>query len=381
MQKHLGNAGAADHAAPLPKARKRLSWSMRDFWLWDLSSLAILILPCLTVLLLWAVAERMFGVPQRPDRFVCFSDASHVVVSADRAVIVEPVPATAVSKPLGECTKDLREKLAQGSAAEPRARAALGITYAIALAFGAVLAIYATVTIARFNSIAASVTAAILGVGLGLWSIWSRWLPHAATKDLLGLLDALPGSGSAAWHGMAVSRCGCALVVVLATLYTVSLYSIAHPLHRTRNDADQVDELSKRFERLTTLSYIGALAFALALMTLLILLQWPLSLGSFGPAVGNTATSIIMLFGAYLTAILTAAYLPAAIILETQAECLALQNTPDLAARRDWLQKRGLTVVSTARLGASFATLIPLLAGGISSSLSAVSPLVSVVKP
>lgn len=440
--------------------------SMRRFWGHAWASHLVWITPLLTVLLLWLVAERGFHLPMRPDSLslACLQDPPPTVaVNAEGALVVSLPPPAAGALPapddawmLAECEERLKVRLArQASAAEPRARMVLGVTYAIGLAFSSALAVISLFTIGRFRGwkhAGKSLSVAFL------FSIplWNRWLPHDATFDLVNLLRAMPDGGDAARHGNAVARCGCGIVMTLAALYTLALYALAKPLSEGKASKDgldkEIEELSMRFERLTTLSYLGAVAFVLALMTLIALLQWPLSLAAFGPVPNNTATALITLFGAYLTSVLTASYLPAAAILENQAEQLAhaslnaarpahvlamareavrqdhagladrlsdletsltairtlldaertaspmrvrhlvaalreagldpeaaglVRGSDDLAARRDWLQKRGLTVVSTARLGASFATLLPLLAGGVSSTLTAVSPLVA----
>ena len=437
--------------------------SLRRFWGNSRISHLVWIAPLLTVALVWIVAERGFHVPVRPGTLVCLQDpASAVGVNTDGALVVSappsagPLPAPAGAGTLAECGERVRARLTrQAPPAEPRARMVLGVTYAIGLAFSSVLALISLFTIARFRGWPHA--ALSLGVAF-LFSLplWGRWLPHDATLDLIGLLRALPNDWDAAGHGNAVARCGCGIVMTLAALYTLALYALARPLPEgkaPRNDlAREIEELSMRFERLTTVSYLGSIAFVLALMTLVALLQWPLSLAAFGPVPGNTATAVIALFGTYLTSVLTAAYLPVATILEHQAEQLAraaldaarpahalaaareavrhdhaglgdrlseletsltgirhlldaeratnpvrvrhlaaalreagldpeaaglVRGADDLVARREWLQKHGLTVVSTARLGASFATLLPLLAGGVNSTLTAVSPLVA----
>ena len=286
--------------------------------------------PLLVVGLIWLLVEGTFGVPAplASKSLTCFQETpSQVVRGVDNAIVVSsPRPAKPVS--FQDCKNSLGTRLAeQAPAAELRARAVLGVTFAVGLAFSAALVVISLFTVRDFRGWGHA--GVVLGVAVAFFFLpmLIHWLPHQATLDLISLLDALPDNGAAARQAGNVAWYGCGIVVGLAALYTLTLHAIAWPLPgdavlRGRLDRE-IDDLAKRFERLTAISYLGALAFVLSLMTLVAMLQWPLSLATFGPVPGNTATALITMFGAYLTAVLTASYVPAAIVLERQAEHLA----------------------------------------------------------
>jgi hypothetical protein len=131
-------------------------------------------------------------------------------------------------------------------------------------------------------------------------------------------------------------------------------------------------ELAKRFERLITLSMLGSLAFAVGVVALEGLLSWPLAVKNVGVGFAETTTPVVALFSLYLTAVLASAYFPVAAILAARADSLV---PLDVVERQDWLAKRGLTATTGTRLLASIATLLPLIAGAVTSAATASSSL------
>ena len=399
--------------------------------------LAYILLPTLaSVLCIWVVAECYFRAPITPAQFVCFkvADDSHKASKDSHDGAGPSGPTTPSSngstgqaagsqqaQTMADCEVALKNKLAKAWPGQPQASAEAGVSFAISLAFGLTLFWFAAKTIYTSRGglwVCGSIgVAAVVG-----WGIWHA-VPHQATLTLLSLLQADPEYAGGQDKAVLVAKFGSGFVAGLSVLYVIALSSIALPAGTTVKD--RTNNLAASFDRLTTLSYFGAIAFVLAVVTLNQLLQWPLSLSpDFGPGLKNMATAVMTPFGAYLSTVLLASYLPTAAMLERQAACLARdaleekrsksrqnvtgqlralkaanpdmaasigsalsdagfdlgpdgydRSDEDLAVRLDWLQKRGLTVVSTTRLGASFAALLPLLAGsgGITGVISTLS--------
>jgi hypothetical protein len=102
-----------------------------------------------------------------------------------------------------------------------------------------------------------------------------------------------------------------------------------------------------------------------------VMLNW--GAGFFAPESAAAKTfaslnpSIVTLMGAYYTLILTAIYLPPAILLRYRARLLASAQPPE--EQEDFLEKHGLTLSFTDYLPRILAILGPLMAGPIGDLL------------
>ena len=89
--------------------------------------------------------------------------------------------------------------------------------------------------------------------------------------------------------------------------------AIARPL--VSDASHKVEELARRFERLTSLSTLASLGFALGVVSLCAMVAWPLSIHNLSEDFANAKTPLVALFGLKLTVALVAGYFPTAMIL------------------------------------------------------------------
>lgn len=389
--------GVAPGGGAPPAGGGAAGGSMRGFWLGS-PAWVVPVFAVLAALAIYGMLERGFGLPELTASQACgdgsLTFALPALAGGETASLVIRLPGAATATaPFPACNPALTRLVAAGATLPGGARAAVlvGLSFTAGLLIAAVLAFYALMTVARHGGGRPWVVGSVV-FGAALASVLVYvvgWLPHAATDGVLALLEqagTVDGRASASTARF-VARAGSFIVVLVLTWYVVALAWLATPIvpGDAPPTAAMVDTLSRAFERLTTLSYVGSLAFAFAVLTLTALLQWPQAIPGLGPAVGHAGTAITALFGAYLTAVLTGAFLPAATRLEYQAEQAArlateVPGTDTLAARRKWLADRGLTVFSTTRIGAALATLLPLLAGAVSGLSGAATTLAGALR-
>lgn len=376
-------ATRADNTSRLSSLRGRLL-SPYAFWL-------VVLAPFLVAAAIHALVTVAYGIPESPQPKACVIAPSEPLIARfadDGALGIRRGSATqAQTEAQGSAGCDaFTETTVAAGIAMVRARALSVIAFVAAGLIALLLLIYAVLTIPRFAVVAtanpltvadiralrrpavislvgAIGVAAVAATTIRIYDV----LPHAATLSLFDVMKHLKNPQILDLHAgtaRGLVLCGSWLLVFVGILYVFAQAALA----RIPQAADW-KELAPRFERLTTLVTLGSLAFAVALVTVVLLLSWPLAIERLAPEFAATAAVVQALFGLYLTVILLGAYLPAAAILSARAEALALDQDKELP--QEWLAKRGLTVITTPRLIASLATLLPLIAGGATSTLVA----------
>ncbi len=384
------------------------SFSLRQLltcpWSWFL----VLAVPVIAFAATTVVAEGIYKVPERAPEQACqVADATPAVTAKSMpngSVVIQitPSPAKAASSPAGQPqpgtdtnTQSAAERcgaLIQGAPSSPAVAQARGlavISFTAADMLGTTLFFYAFMSILRFSVFPLWTIFIWLALAFAISMVTvyvCKRLPHAALIDLFHLLKNI---GSNEKEATSLATCGSALEVFVSVLYVFAMVAVAMPDKRQNGQLgqghnDTLEELSKRFERLTTLSSIASLGFAVGVVTLCALVAWPLSVPGLGKDFADTETPIVALFGLYLTAILAAAYFPAAMILGARADSLADRQAQDVkekwGSKQDWLTKNGLTATTTPRLITAVGTLLPLIAGTVTSATSASSAVGALVK-
>lgn len=382
--------------APRPLGNVRRFTLMRGAWM------LTILLPFALLLLIGWFADRLPSLTAADACRPVQPGALALAPAPGGGLTVNASPPTAPSLSFPACNAKLPQATAALRAGLERAEFFARLAFTLGALSAVLVGVYAVFTVwgvlgghdpggtsdlrgvlaaGLFLVAAIALGAVVNGAMPGWFELPWRWLPHEQTLVIMRLLDFKTGGSEGA---VALVRWGCFIALVIAHLYVGAMAALACgrglPDPRlTRLDEAAADagleELFRRMQRLTTLSYVGSLGFGLALLALYALLQWPMTLPDLGTPVGDVAQAIVALFGVYLTASLIGGYLPAATILENRAERLVLQRNPEasLAERRKLLADSGLTVVTTARLTAALATLVPLLTGSLGSFSSAAS--------
>lgn len=130
-------------------------------------------------------------------------------------------------------------------------------------------------------------------------------------------------------------------------------------------------EIRGRIRMLRYILYVGAVMLVIGVFRLSVMLNWAASFfapeGAEAKTVAGLNSSIITLQGSFYTLMLTALYLPAALLLRYRARQLATAQPPE--EQESWLQKHGLTLSFTDYLPRILAILGPLMAGPIGELL------------
>lgn len=216
-------------------------------------------------------------------------------------------------------------------AAELRARQVWGAALGFALVAGAGLVGYGLFgVIGRVHGPPFVLGVAVLSAALTVIARW-LWLPHDLTlRTLEPILSIVPRSygvaGSVsvwpvAWWELKI---GVGLLSFVIALYVFALAALATAPATTATVLDDdATNLALRMRLLTNLSYGASVGLGLALLALYALMQWAQTVGVTAAVLPEAARTLQALLGAYLTAIMIAAYIPAAGALSAEADALA----------------------------------------------------------
>jgi hypothetical protein len=159
--------------------------------------------------------------------------------------------------------------------------------------------------------------------------------------------------------------------LAMTAAFTLACAACATLWKRDMSGLHDEQEIRQRIRLLRYILYVGAVMLIIGVFRLSVMLNWgasfftPESVGA--KTVVGLNSSIVTILGTYYTLLLTAIYLPPAVLLRYRARQLATAQPPE--EQESWLEKRGLTLSFTDYLPRVMAILGPLMVGPIGELL------------